>query len=130
MSIDDYLEKFESIIQSSSIVSSYNLNIDRKTEDLVFISGSLYFRNSTTLDFKEFIEATSEGLIKLKYGYNYRSASKLKFRYDNAPDPRAKNLKSYPNHKHLEKGEIIESAEVDFQTVLEKIEDLIIAIQS
>jgi hypothetical protein len=96
----------------------------------VFISGSLDFRNSTILDFKEFIEATSEGLIKLKYGYNYRRASKLIFRYDNAPDPRVRDLKSYPHHKHLENEEITESAEVDLQTVIEEIEDLIIANQS
>jgi len=106
------------------------LTFDRKADDLVFISGNLDFKDGSRLDFKEFIEAASKRLIKLKYGYNYRKGSKLIFRYDNAPDPRARKLKFYPHHKHLEKGEIAESAEVNFQTVLEEIEDHIIANQS
>ena len=66
MSINDYIVQLESIIHSFSIVKSYNLNIDRKTEDIAFISGSIDFRDGSILDFKEFIESTETGVEKYK----------------------------------------------------------------
>ncbi|NIP27403.1 MAG: hypothetical protein GWO38_27225 [Phycisphaerae bacterium] len=126
MSINDYLTELESLIGTSSIVGSYNLNIDRKTEEIVFVSGRLDFKDGSTLDFKEFVEETNAGLIKLKYGYNYRVGSKVLFRYDNAADPRAKALASFPHHKHLETGEIVDSYEMNLSGVLTEIEHLII----
>lgn len=113
MSINDYITKLESIITSTSFIASYNLNIDRKTNDIVFISGFIEFRNGTILDFKEFIEKADKGIEKYKYAYNYRKSSNNLFRYDNAPDPRAKNLKTFPCHKHLEDGNIIESKQME-----------------
>ena len=90
MSIDEYISQFESTISSFSVVTSYNLNIDRKTDDIVFISGRIDFRDGSILDFKEFMENTGESIEKYKYAYNYRIDSDNQFRYDNAPDPRQK----------------------------------------
>lgn len=56
--------------------------------------------------------------------YNYRINSRIIFRYDNAPDPYAKKLKSFPHHKHY-KNEIIESEEKDLLEILEEIENCI-----
>lgn len=53
MSIDEYILQFESTINLSSIVSSSNLNIDRKTNEIVFLSGRIDFRDGSKLDFKE-----------------------------------------------------------------------------
>jgi hypothetical protein len=97
------------------------LTIDRKTEDIAFISGSIEFRDGSVLDFKEFCENTEHGIEKYKYAYNYRLHSDIIFRYDNAPDPNAKGLKTFPNHKHL-KDKIIESKQVDLKDVVEEIE--------
>lgn len=63
MNISDYIVELEALINSSEIVSSYNLTIDRKTADIAFISGKIDFRDGATLDFKEFIEE-SEGNIR------------------------------------------------------------------
>ncbi len=122
MNINDYISQLETIINSFSIIESYNLNIDRKSVEIAFISGRMDFRDGTILDFKEFIEDTGKGIEKYKYAYNYRRETNNLFRYDNAPDPRAKVIKTFPNHKHLKDGSIIESKEIDLSDVLKEIE--------
>lgn len=122
MNISDYIAQLESLINSSTIISSYNLTIDRKTSDITFISGKINFRDGTTLDFKEFIEESEDNIEKYKYAYNYRKESDSIFRYDNAPDPRAKVIKTFPYHKHLKDGSITESKEIELSAVLDEIE--------
>jgi len=127
LSISDYIAKLESIINSSEIVSSYDLNIDRKTSDIAFISGTIDFRDGTILDFKEFIESADESIDKYKYAYNFRKGSDCIFRYDNAPDPSAKNIKTFPHHKHLGDGTIVESKQVELSEIIREIEGLYLA---
>ena len=122
MSINDYIIQIESVISSFPIVSAYNLTIDRKTDDIAFISGNIEFRDGSVLDFKEFCERAEHGIEKYKYAYNYRVYSDIFFRYDNAPDPNAKGLKTFPYHKHLKNNEIVESKHIDLKDVLEEIE--------
>ncbi|MBI4685058.1 MAG: hypothetical protein HY755_07645 [Nitrospirae bacterium] len=122
MNISDYIAELEALINSSPIVSSYNLTIDRKTADIAFVSGKIDFRDGTILDFKEFIEESEGSIEKYKYGYNYRKGSDSIFRYDNAPDPKAKNIKTFPYHKHLKDGTIAESKEIELAVVLAEIE--------
>ncbi len=122
MNINDYILQIESLINSSSVVSSYNLTIDKKIEDIAFISGSVEFRDGSVLDFKEFCESTEHGIGKYKYAYNYRLSSDILFRYDNAPDPNAKGLKTFPHHKHLKNHDIVESRQMELKDVLEEIE--------
>ena len=124
LSIDNYVVKLESDINSSPVVSSYSITIDRKTNDIAFVSGTIEFRDGTTLDFKEFIEVKEGGIEKYMYAYNYRSHSTGVFRYDNSPDPRAKKLKSFPQHKHLKNDELVESQEINLENVLKEIEEI------
>lgn len=126
MSINKYLADLEALIQATTLTASYTLSIDRKAEDLAFISGCIDFKDESVLDFKEFVEAVEYGINKLKYGYNYRRDAELIFRYDNAPDPRAKLLPSYPHHKHQSNGEIVASKEMELAEVLEEIETLVV----
>lgn len=123
MNINDYILQIESLINLSSVVSSYNLTIDKKIDDIAFISGCVEFRDGSVLDFKEFCESTEHGIERYKYAYNYRLSSDIFFRYDNAPDPNAKGLKTYPHHKHLKNKEIVESTLADLKEVLEEIEE-------
>ena len=127
MSINDYIAGLESVINSSTIVSSYNLNIDRKTSDIAFISGRIDFRDGTTLDFKEFIEGSEDSIEKYKYAYNYRKETDSIFRYDNAPDPSTKGIKTFPHHKHLKNGTIVESQQVKLSDIISEIEGFYIA---
>ena len=126
MNISDYIAELEALINSSKIVSSYNLTIDRKTADIAFVSGKINFRDGTTLDFKEFVEESEGSIEKYKYGYNYRKGSDNIFRYDNAPDPRAKDIKTFPYHKHLKDGAIAESSYIKLSNVISEIEELLI----
>ncbi len=126
MNINDYIFQFETIINSFLIVSSYNLNIDKKSEEIAFISGRIDFRDSSVLDFKEFIEASETGVEKYKYSYNYRKGTINIFRYDNAPDPRARHLKTFPHHKHSKDGKLLESEQIELYKIFEKIETFIL----
>jgi len=122
LNINKYISKLEALLHSSSIIASYQLNIDRKSSEIAFISGKIEFRNGTFLDFKEFIENTDKGIEKYKYAYNYRIGSDNVFRYDNAPDPRAKKTKTFPHHKHLQDGSIVESKQIELSDVINEIE--------
>ena len=122
MNINEYISKLEALINSSSAIASYSLNIDRKTAEIVFISGKIEFRNDSILDFKEFIESTEKAIEKYKYAYNYRKGSNSIFRYDNAPDPGAKDIKTFPDHKHLKDGSIMQSEPKELSEVLNEIE--------
>ncbi len=122
MSIDDYIAQFASIISACPIVTSYTLHVDRKTQEIAFLSGRIDVRDSSSLDLKEFIEERERGIEKYKYAYNHRKGSETLFRYDNAPDPRAKGLPSFPHHKHLPSGELIASDRVTLADVLAEIE--------
>lgn len=122
MSIDDYIVRLESVIASSPIVSSYNITIDRKTNDIAYVSGVIELRDDTTIDFKEYIESKESGIGKYMYSYNYRTHSSIIFRYDNSPDPRAKKLETFPHHKHLKNDEIVESQQISLADLLKEIE--------
>ena len=122
MNINEYISKLEALLHSPSIIASYQLNIDRKSSEIAFISGKIEFRNGTFLDFKEFIENTDKGIEKYKYAYNYRIGSDSVFRYDNAPDPGARESKTFPHHKHLQDGSIEESQQIELSDVINEIE--------
>lgn len=121
MSINEYIINLESAINSFPAVASYNLNIDRKTEDIAFISGQIEFRDGSVIDFKEFIESSENKIEKFKYGYNFRRGYVVFLRYDNAPDPNAKSVKTFPHHKHLHDGKIVESHTIELTEILEEI---------
>jgi len=70
--MNDYISKIETLIRSCLSIRGYQLNTDRKTEDIAFISGRAEFIEGSSLDFKEFVEKTDKGVEKYKYGYNYR----------------------------------------------------------
>ncbi len=123
MDMNEYIARFEKQIQSCFLMVAYQLNIDRKTQELAFLARQVDFIDGSTLDFKEFVEKGDNGIDKYKYGYNYRKNSGLLFRYDNAPDPGARDLESYPHHKHTADGRIISSHELDLKEVLKEIVD-------
>lgn len=125
MNINEYISLIESIIHSCSVVANYNLNIDRKTSEIAYICGKIEFRDNSILDFKEFVESADDQIEKYKYSYNYRINGNLIFRYDNAADPRARKLSSFPHHKHLPDDSIVASHPLDLAKVLDKIEKVI-----
>ena len=125
MSIDSYIADFETVLSTHSFVSSYSFTIDRKTPDIAFLSRTIEFRNGTVLDFKEFIESNGAAVEKYLYGYNHRRGSTIIFRYDNSPDPRARQLRTFPHHEHLPPDKLVDSDRlIDLPAVLEEIEGM------
>lgn len=130
MSISDYTAKLESAINSFAIVAAYNITVDRKTMDIAFISGRIDFRDGTTLDFKEFVEEIDGNIEKYKYSYNYRKDHVSLFRFDNAADPHAKSLRTFPHHKHIEDRYIVEAHQTELFSVITEIEEIYISGES
>lgn len=124
--MDTYLSNIEHLIRSCFVITGYRLNIDRRTRNMAFIHGQIDFIDISSLDFKEFVEMTDSGIEKYKYGYNYRRGAVVLFRYDNAHDPGARPLNSFPHHKHIQDGSIEESRSVTLSEVIDEIQDVII----
>jgi len=124
--MNEYIATIENTIQSCFFATAYRLNTNMKSQNMAFISGEIDFLDGSRLDFKEFIEKRGQEIEKYKYGYNYRKGAAVIFRYDNAPDPGARSLNSFPNHKHTEDGHIVESHFIGLSMVLEEIFDRII----
>lgn len=59
-------------------------------------------------------------LALIKYGYHYRMGDRLIFRYDNARDPAARSLPTYPHHKHVPAG-LLAAERPSFEQVLQEI---------
>ncbi len=102
MQIKDYVTAVLEVISSCPFIESQNLSFEERPPNAAFIYGSIVFTNASKLLFKEFVTVKSEDVSVLKYGYNYLAKDgTLIFRYDNAFDPKAKKLSTYPGHKHI-----------------------------
>jgi hypothetical protein len=119
--MNEYLSTIEATVKTCFLMAAYQLKIDRKTQDMAFLSGQIDFIDGSTLDFKEFVERIDEEIEKYKYGYNYRKDDQFFFRYDNALDPGARCLNSFPHHKHTQDGKLAASRAVSLEEVLAEI---------
>lgn len=126
MQIKDYLEELIDVIASSPYVVSKTLLFEERPPNAAFINGMINFIDGSKLHFKEFIIYKSEKIIFLKYAYNYLSKDdKLIFRYDNALDPKAKTLETYPEHKHVRENNIVSARRPSINEVIREISELI-----
>lgn len=127
MQIKDYFNKILKIVTSNPFIESQNISFEERPPNGAFLTALITFLNGSRLHFKKFvvIEVESEGVSILKYGYNFLSADdELIFRYDNALDPDARNLPTYPHHKHLPT-EIIPAKRPSLEEVFKEISDSI-----
>lgn len=83
MVIEDYFQWMQAILDSSTIVTSFELNLDRRDALEGFIRGTIKFIDNSTLYLREFISV--EGAIaRDMYAYQFMDATQvLVFRYDN-----------------------------------------------
>ena len=66
-----------------------------------------------------------DGVNILKYGYNYLTKDgTLIFRYDNAFDPEAKKLSTYPEHKHIS-NKLLPATRPSLEEILREISGLL-----
>jgi hypothetical protein len=101
MQIKDYLDEILGKVAANPYVESQNISFEERPPDTAYITGVITFIDGSRLHIKEFLIFKSEAVSILMYGYNYLSKDdRLIFRYDNASDPKATGLSTYPEHKH------------------------------
>lgn len=101
MPIADYATHIRSAILETPHVVSHSLAYEDRPPVAGIVRGSAAFADGSVLHFKEFLQL-SPTVTRLKYAYQYVAGEgSLIFRYDNARDPAARRLPSYPHHKHM-----------------------------
>ena len=101
MPIADHASRIRSAILETPHVVSHSLAYEDRPPVAGIVRDSTAFADGSVLHFKEFLQL-SPTVTRLKYAYQYVTASgSLIFRYDNARDPAARRLPSYPHHKHM-----------------------------
>lgn len=123
MRITEYFWQLENMIDCFPIIQSRTITCDERSESIGFIQGILYFSEGATLHLKEFVNV-ERGIDRHKYGYHFMRDKEVIFRYDNANDPKARRLRTYPHHKH-QGDTILESQGPTLEEVLLEIADII-----
>ncbi len=92
-----HIIRIENILQSFSDIETSELKTKLFPSDILYINGSVIFKNGHQLAFTEVHDI---GIIdKLKYRYQYMNKKQVMvFRYDNAFHH--KDIDTYPHHKH------------------------------
>ena len=119
MSISAYFQKFRQILTSSLFITSQSITTEERPPSAGLIRGTLTFTDGSQLQFKEFIIYKNSIHIQ-KYSYHYVRSNQMVFRYDNALDPAARHLSTYPHHKHIAEG-IIASEHPSLSDILHEI---------
>ena len=72
--------------------------MDARSKTVGFIKGKVFFRDCSSLHFREYVDVQSK-IEKLAYSFHHqRSDQGLVFRYDNAAH---KPVLGYEHHKHI-----------------------------
>jgi hypothetical protein len=119
MSLKDHLATLQALIASTPFVTATSLSYDERPPSAGFITGTIRFVDDSQLDLKQFF-IIQPGVQVIKYGYHYRMGDRLIFRYDNANDPAAKQLPTFPHHKHVATG-LLAAEKPSLEQVLHEI---------
>ncbi len=100
MLIENYFQQLREVIESCTLVQSFNLIPEKRGESEGFISGVINLTDGSILYLREFINVETT-ISREMYSYQYMDVSKnLIFRYDNVEHHKKLNLPNYPHHKH------------------------------
>ena len=119
MPFRDYVNALQALLATTPFVTATLLSYEERPPAAGLIKGWLVFADGSQLDFKEFL-LTRPTLRVLKYGYHYRAGHRLIFRYDNANDPAARHLPTFPHHKHTPAG-LLAAEQLSLHQVLQEI---------
>jgi len=119
MSLKEHLTAVQTLLSETPFITASSLLYDERPPAGGLTKGTILFMDGSQLDFKEFV-AVHPTLLVVKYAYNYRREDRLIFRYDNANDPAAKNVSTFPSHKHIPSG-IISAERPSLEEVLREI---------
>lgn len=124
MSVGNYFQEIRQILSNSLFIASQSITIEERPPSAGLIRGILSFTDGSQLQFKEFI-IFKDSIKVQKYSYHYSRSNQLVFRYDNALDPAARHLSTYPHHKHIADC-ILASEHPSLSDILHEISFLII----
>ncbi len=100
MSVADYVAEIRRQILDTPHIVSHSLAYEDRPPLGAIVTGSVTFADRSHLHIKEFLQLKPV-MTRLKYAYHYAASSRaLIFRYDNARDPAARRLSTYPHHRH------------------------------
>lgn len=100
MLIETYFQQLREVIESCTLVQSFNLIPETRGDSEGFIRGVINFTDGSMLYLREFVNVETT-ISREMYSYQYMDASKnLIFRYDNVEHHKKLNLPNYPHHKH------------------------------
>ncbi len=119
MPLRDHVATLQALIAATSFVAATSFSYEERPPSAGLIKGNILFADNSQLDFREFL-VFRPTLQVIKYAYNYRKGDHLIFRYDNANDPAARNLSSFPLHKHVG-SDILATQKPSFEMVLKEI---------
>lgn len=119
MSLKDYVSTLETRIAATPFVAATSLSYEERPPSAGLLRGILTFVDGSQLEVKEFL-VTQPTMRVLKYGYHYHIGSRLIFRYDNANDPAARSLPTFPAHKHTPSS-LLEAEKPSLEQVLQEI---------
>lgn len=104
MSVADYAAEIRRHILDTPHIVSHSLGYEDRPPIGAIVTGAVIFADGSSLHFKEFLHFRPIP-TRLKYSYHYASSTRaLIFRYDNARDPAARHLATYPDHRHTADG--------------------------
>ncbi len=104
MSVADYVAEIRRRILDTPHIVSHSLGYEDRPPIGAIINGTVTFADGSCLYVKEFLQLRPNP-VRLKYSYHYASPTRsLIFRYDNARDPAARHLPTYPDHRHTADG--------------------------
>jgi hypothetical protein len=121
--IEEYFHDIEQSITQSPVITDTQLVMDKRSLYIGFLEGTLTLLDGSTLHFMEFVNV-KVAVNRYKYSYHYQdSAETLVFRYDMAPHHR--DVSTFPHHKHLANGQVVEATAPSLFDVLEEIECMV-----
>lgn len=127
--IEDYFRQIETILATASFIHSSSLTYDKRSTDIGFIRGDIYFLDGSQLHLREFVNV-EHGTERYMYAYHYQNSDgAFVFRYDNSPH--FPNLSTFPHHKHeASETNILEASIPDLQAVLAEIQGFLTTLGS
>lgn len=122
--IEQYFQSLLDLLASLPFVESPAVNLEKRGELVGFIRGEVVFNDNSVLYFRELMDLRLP-LQKVMYAYHYqRSNGSLVFRYDNTAHH--KSVSTFPNHKHLQSGDVVSAEIPSLGQVLREVEGLIL----
>jgi hypothetical protein len=124
MHIREYFHQIQILFDQISKISIQEILFDERSEFIGYIKGQIIFINGYRLYVSEYVDV-EHTIDKIKYSYHLMQKDRIIFRYDNASDPHAKYLSTYPNHKHIFEDLLVGSEAPNLEMVLKEVISLL-----